>query len=84
MTKIGCRRALHWHIEEDDYFGTLATILELLRQRIEHKGYGRKDSRLIEDLREELVYLQGDFEIVRRSRLQGRHEGPKGMNPTAD
>jgi hypothetical protein len=77
MTKIDCRRALHWHIAEDDYFGTLATILELLRQRIEHKGYGRKDARLLEDLREELVYLQGDYEIVRRSPLQGVMKGIK-------
>jgi hypothetical protein len=71
MRKFGCRRALHWHIDEDDYFGTLATILELLRQRIEHKGYSRKDARLLEDLREELVYLQGDYEIVKRRPLQG-------------
>lgn len=33
---------------------------------MEQKGLGRKNSLLLEDLREELVYLQERFTIVRR------------------
>ncbi len=63
------RKPILRHIEASDYFGTLATILDLLRQRMEQKGLGRKNSLLLEDLREELVYLQDlqeRFTIVRR------------------
>ena len=54
------------HIGASDYFGTLATILDLLRQSMEQKGLGRQNLMLLEDLREELVYLQERFRIVRR------------------
>lgn len=54
------------HIGASDYFGTLATILDLLRQSMEQKGLGRKNSLLLENLREDLVYLQERFTIVRR------------------
>ncbi|HEX4961386.1 MAG TPA: hypothetical protein VF173_11145 [Thermoanaerobaculia bacterium] len=60
------RKHVLGHIGADDYFGTLATILDLLRQSMEQKGLGRKNSLVLKDLREELVYLQERFRIVRR------------------
>jgi len=35
------RESLKFHIKSDDYFGTLATVLSLVRQNIE-KGERRK------------------------------------------
>jgi hypothetical protein len=61
-------KRLQWHIEAEDYFGTLATVLDLLRQRMELKGYGRHDGDLLEALRNDLVYLQIGYEIVGRQK----------------
>jgi hypothetical protein len=60
------RKEILRHIRAGDYFGTLATILDLLRQSMEQRGLGRQNSMLLEDLREELVYLQERFTILSR------------------
>ncbi len=53
---------LKFHIEANDYFGTVATVLDLLAQdrrgRIRHAETLRR-------LRDELLYLQGGYRIER-------------------
>ncbi len=56
---------LIFHIESDDYFATLATVLDLLRQDAEFHRM-RKRSRMILERTEELLYLQENFKIVRK------------------
>jgi hypothetical protein len=56
--------SLHFHIQSDDYFGTLATILDLLRQDA-RRGYRPDHDRLLLRLRDDLTDLQRHFRIVK-------------------
>ena len=49
---------IEFRIAANDYFGTLATTLDLLRQAIEERGYRREDAELLRILRDDLLYLQ--------------------------
>jgi hypothetical protein len=55
-------RSLQFHIQQNDYFGTLATVLNLLRQDLARRRYQRHAETLTR-LRDELVYLQRSHRI---------------------
>jgi hypothetical protein len=55
-------QSLQFHIEADDYFGTLATVLDLLRQDLDRRGY-KPHGRTLSRLRDDLVYLQRSHRI---------------------
>jgi hypothetical protein len=57
---------LQFHIGADDYFGTLATVLDLLRQEMEKRGRRKHHAQVLTRMTEELVYLQRNFRIVGR------------------
>ena len=57
------KKRIQFHITSDDYFGTLATTLDLLRQTIKKRGYSRRDGKLLERLTEELVFMQAHYII---------------------
>ena len=57
------KKRIQFHISSDDYFGTLATTLDLLLQTIEKRGYRRRDGKLLVRLRNELLYLQAHYII---------------------
>ena len=57
------KKRIRFHISSDDYFGTLATTLDLLRQAIKKHGYRRRDGKLLERLKNELLYLQAHYII---------------------
>jgi len=48
---------LEFHIQENDYFGTLATVLDLIRQDLHRSGYQRHAVAL-GHLRDDLMHLQ--------------------------
>ena len=54
--------SLQFHIQENDYFGTLATVLDLVRQDLDRCGY-RSHAVTLSGLREELIYLQQSHHI---------------------
>ena len=56
------REDLAFHIERNDYFGTLATVLDLLRQDLIRHGHNRHTHTLAH-LRDELVELQHSHRI---------------------
>jgi len=63
------------HVRSDDYFGTIATVLSLLRQQMKKDGV--KNAALLEktlaNLERDLVFLQRDYNISRRpARTQGK------------
>jgi hypothetical protein len=73
------KRSIQFHVDSGDYFGTLGTVLDLLRQDIEQAGCGRRGldaAKLLEEVREDLLYLQEEYRIMRRlpaaKRLQSR------------
>ncbi len=49
--------SLQFHIQENDYFGTLATVLDLVSQELGKRGH-RRNAQTLASLREELMYLQ--------------------------
>lgn len=55
---------LRFHVSEDEYFVTLATILDLLRQR-EARSL-RRDNKILSALKDDLLWLQKHYMIVRR------------------
>lgn len=54
---------LEFHIESDDYFGTLAAILDLFTQSV--MGSSDKDKILKEKVKE-LMYLQNNYKIIKK------------------
>jgi hypothetical protein len=59
------KESLEFHIKSDDYFGTLATVLDLLKQQI----FGGKKSKLKDAMEEkiaELLYLQANYKIIKK------------------
>jgi hypothetical protein len=56
------KASLHFHIEEQDYFGTLATVLDLVSQDLRKRG-NRRHAELLGRLRDDLVYLQRSHRI---------------------
>jgi len=55
---------LEFHVEVGDYFGTLATLLDLLRQGIVKNE--KKEKEILTALVGDLLYLQDHFDIVRK------------------
>lgn len=59
---------LEFHIASDDYFGTLATRLDLLRQELE-RGLKLDEVHIsLEKTRDELMQLQKSFRIVKKDK----------------
>lgn len=59
------KESLEFHIKSDDYFGTLATVLDLIKQHV----FGDKKSKLkdaIESKVSELLYLKKNYQIVKK------------------
>jgi hypothetical protein len=53
---------LQFHIEENDYFGTLATVLDLVSQDLRKRGLLRNAETLLHQ-RDRLMYLQSEYRI---------------------
>jgi hypothetical protein len=56
------RKNLEFHIESQDYFGTLATILNLLHQ----KEFDGNRDRILKEKVAELMDLQKNYQIIRK------------------
>lgn len=56
-------KSIEFHIAANDYFGTLATTLDLLRQAIEDRGYQAEDADLLGRITAALLYLQANHTI---------------------
>lgn len=55
---------LRFHIKSDDYFGTLATVLDIILQ--EKKKKEARHNALLESLRDDLLFLQKHYRIERK------------------
>jgi len=57
------------HIEQNDYFGTLATVLDLARQTLERDKKGSKPNwqiKLLKSLKDDLIFLQENYKIIKK------------------
>ena len=64
-------RNMEFHIRGDDYFGTLATRVDLVRQDMERRGYKREHDELLRTWRDELVHMQDNYTIAAKRRDSG-------------
>jgi len=57
--------SVKFHIESGDYFGTLATVLDLVKQQ----SFDDKDTEeknILERMVAELIYLQNNYKITEK------------------
>ncbi len=59
------KKNLQFHIESDDYFGTLATVIDLVRQNL-NPFKQKQEKSTLEVKVEELIYLQKNYKIVKK------------------
>ncbi len=57
-------QALDFHASVNDYFGTLATIVDILRQ--ESKNLEPDQKNLLQNLRDDLNYMQNNYLITHK------------------
>jgi len=69
-----------FHVEQDDYFGTIATILSLIRQQIEKSPikYSSDFQTTLNNLEKDLVWLQKNYQIT--PRIKKKNRSPKGKD----
>ena len=62
------KKSVDSHVRAGDYFGTLATILSLLSEPVISQKLGRKkEVRMLQRLRDDLVYLQKHYVIMQNA-----------------
>ncbi len=64
--KVMENKRVDFHIEVGDYFGSLATALDLIRQSADEGGWDATYSAMIVRLRDDLMYLQRTHIIDRK------------------
>lgn len=62
--------AIEFHIKAGDYFGTLATIISLLKENIEQEGYTEENGRVLKRLEHRFMYLQDNYTIIRKEEIK--------------
>ena len=60
-------KSIESHIAADDYFGTLATVLDLLRQDMVELGGKQAHAALVGYPRDDLLYLQQNYRIKHKN-----------------
>lgn len=58
--------SLGLYIKVNDYFGTLATILSLIRQNIEKGENDKLNIKILKRVENNLMYLQNNYKIINR------------------
>ena len=59
------KKSLEFHIKSDDYFGTLATILDLLRRNLNPFNQ-KNEKRTLENAVKDFEYLQKNYRIEKK------------------
>lgn len=58
------KKSLEFHIKEEDYFGTLATILDIIRQ--DKVIWGKMTKNILGNICDDLSYLQDNYRIIKK------------------
>jgi len=69
-----------FHIEQDDYFGTIATILSLIKQKIQKSqmNYSSDFYHALNNLEKDLLWLQKNYQIT--PKIKKKNKTPKGKD----
>ena len=57
---------LKFHIKSEDYFGTLATVLDLFRLDVLEKKFISDKNKMLKGIVKDLVYLQNNYKIIKK------------------
>ncbi len=57
------RESVKFHVENDDYFGTIATLLDLIRQRMKNDA---ATEQAFQNLKSDLMFLQENYKIEKK------------------
>ena len=68
--------SVKWHVASDDYFGTLATILSLLKQQLKKSDQTAALKTTFANVERDLLYLQANYQI--KPKTKKRKSIPKG------
>jgi hypothetical protein len=70
--------SVKFHVSQDDYFGTIATIISLIKQQIkENPASCPPDFKnTLNNLEKDLIYLQKNYQIT--PRIKKKNKIPKG------
>ena len=79
--------SIKYHVEKDDYFGTIATVISLIYQKLKNdkdkdlKEEKKEKKQLLQALRsleQDLIFLQKNYQIYIRPKIKNRKIMPKG------
>jgi hypothetical protein len=59
-------KSLKFHIKSDDYFGTLATVLNLINEKNLKHELLEEDSQIIKKIIKNLIFLQENYKIIEK------------------
>ncbi len=59
------KKSIQFHVESNDYFGTLAAILSLIKQHFDENKFIDVDKRILANLEKDLMVLQKNYKIVK-------------------
>ena len=57
---------LKFHIKSEDYFGTLATVLDLFRLNVLEKKFIFDKDKILKKIIKDLIYLQDNYKITKK------------------
>lgn len=59
------KKSLEFHIKSNDYFGTLATVLNLIKENLNEKNLDITHKKILNNCINDLMYLQNNFKITK-------------------
>ena len=65
-------KGLDFHVSVQDYFGTLATVIDLVRQDLGIRRYAERNDEALMRMRDDLMYLQAHYLIEKKKRSRRR------------
>lgn len=64
--------SVRFHVSQDDYFGTIATIISLIKQKNKNKDF----ESALNNLEKDLTWLQKNYQIT--PKIKKKNKTPKG------
>ena len=73
-------KGVKFHLKSSDYFGTLASILSIIKEKIE-ENYSKSEKKIIleilKNVTEDCLYLQNNYSIIAKNKKKSQR--PKGI-----
>jgi ribosomal protein S28E/S33 len=60
------QKSVKFHIKSDDYFGTLATVISLVKQNIKKGEITKLNIKMLNNAEKDLIHLQNRYKVVKK------------------